>query len=273
MRTLACCFALLNTAHVAAQSSQVPTLSMCEVLSSVRAFDSREVTITGIYSGGEHGSGLFTEDCDKPLVIDEKAWQWGVSIEKLPGVKLPAWPPKRVGENFVLTATGIVSVGNFNGKLTGNGHLGWAPAKFILSRILDSHIDKVEFISVCDAFRLRDEVAGKTIRVRGQLIPSNTGYFLRPHRCVSGVPIPAIWINGYPVPKPLHQPGPHWARILPPGFERTPIWLITVRGRIEFAAESGGFGDDNRFPVQIHRRSERDYMLAEDEAKMQTPRP
>lgn len=274
MRTFTC-VALLSIAPLAAQSSQPPTLSICEVLRNVRAFDGREVTLTGIY-GSDHGNGLFTEDCDQPLAIDGKAWPWGFDLSWLPGTKLPAWPRQTVGENFVLTVTGTVVVRTRDAKLEGQGHQGWAPASFVMSRILDSRVERVEVFSVCDVFRLRGEVEGKTIRVRGQLTPGNTGYFLRPNQCTSDAAIPAIWILGYGPPKPLQQPGPDWKRLLQPGFERTPIWLITVRGRIEFAAESKGFGEESRFPVQIHRRSERDFMLAEDEARLKrepSPRP
>jgi len=277
MRILAC-VALFSVAPLAAQPSQPPTLSMCEVLRNVRAFDGREVTLTGLHGGdgNEHGNGFGTEDCDGPLVIGGKAWPWGFEISWRPGVKLPAWPRKQVGENFVLTVTGTVGVRTHKGKLEGQGHLNWAPAKFTISRILDFRVERVEYLSVCDVFRMRGEVEGKTIHVRGQLTPANTGYFLRPHQCPSDAAIPAIWIDGYGTPKPLQQPGPDWKRLLEPGFERAPDWLITVRGRIEFAAESNGFGEESRFPVQIHRRSERDFMLAEDEARLKrepSPRP
>lgn len=240
-------------------------LTLCQALAQPDLADGRELVLQGAYTSGMHGSHLSSEECGPALVRNGRAWPWGVALEHGGGFRWPKLPPKKLHQEIVLTLRGRLRIPRLEGRWVGAGHLNWAPAGFVPTELLDITVVEHTVYSVCDVLAGRTPKSGAPLWIRGQLAPANSGYFLKAHGCDTPLAEPVIWIAGYGAPKLLQQPGPDWRRTLSRLIPREPVSLLTILGRLEFAAPgSSGFGPEGAFPVQLIRVRERDLTSADD---------
>jgi hypothetical protein len=245
----------------AAPSDELPLWSVCDVLRDRARFDGVRVRVRGRIEVQNEGAYLWG-DCGGVLARSGKTWPWALSFGWIP-VDQPGHRPEGQAKeprlDFVATVTGVIA----SRESARYGHLGGTLAEIDASTIDDENVFEVPSLTVCDVVHRAGELAGNSVRVRGEYRFANSGAFLfGGQECASGGWVGAIWIEESFPPPPLSRPGNKLKDRTTVRSRERKVATYTVSGVLELAKQgTGGFGDDRIFGLRIVSPQRSNYAL------------
>lgn len=248
-----------------AVQGQVP---VCEIFKDLKAADGRQLVLAGELIISKDFAALGAADCDNKYIADRFVWPAGLRLR--PSAKVAPEQIRRLREAAAeadrLRHDGktVDASASFAGRMH-LGETGAFPGEFVFDSVDDLRIEalpdasELPIIPICELFQNLAGWKGRRIAVRGEVVGTSEGSWLR-GRCKGG-----FYTNGYRWPVALSHAGPAYyssatepfTRVkqpssAPKGFEtfrgrysvvRSATYVGRLRMRNEYFAECRASGD------------------------------
>lgn len=256
----------VETPAVAAES----VLSVCTAIDEANGLDGKIVTVTGLLSGGMEGFGLSAVDCTLGKERLAQRWPartWLSLINNRDRESVPFQWPKRVTDDLVATVIGRVgAASDLSSPHRGKGHTNFYALELTEWRIVSTKISSQSFETACAVLMALSDRRDQVVRVRGELILSGTGAFLRPLGCelpnasTLGQWPRAIWVELDPYKADIRTEQPRERRA-PYDYWPDNIVVATVVGKLAVSTDftegrapalgGGSAAEGSRFPARF----------------------